>query len=189
MISIDELLEELDFIIEKAVGVPLSGGMVLVNAEKVKEIIDNIRMNLPNEIRQARIIAAERADILAKARKEAEGITRRAEERARTMISSEEVVRRAQIQASDTVAQGQMQAREIRKKATDYAENIMRTTEDTLSKQLAALRQARTSLHATVSSDADGAAGGEDGDIEGVRRSRNKSARAAIDVAMDTDEE
>ena len=155
MISIDELLEELDYIVEKAVSVPLSGGMSLVNVEKIKEIIDDIRLHLPNEIRQARAIAAERTDIIAKARKEAEGITRRAEERARTMINSEEVVRRANIQASEAISQGQVQAREIRKKATDYAENIMRATEDTLSKHLTELRQARASLYATVKSDSD----------------------------------
>lgn len=150
MISIDELLEEMDSMLDKAVAVPLSGGKAMVNTEKLREIIDDIRLHLPNEIRQARAIAAERNDIISEARKEAESITRKAEERARAMINQEEVVRRATIQANEAVSQAQTKAREIRKSAVDYAENIMRTTEDAIGQQLAELRQARQSLRTTV---------------------------------------
>lgn len=153
MISIDELLEEMDSMLDKAVSVPLSGGKAMVNTDKLREIIDDIRLHLPNEIRQARAIAAERNDIISEARKEAESITRKAEERARAMINQEEVVRKASIQASEMVSQAQTKAREIRKSAIDYAENLMRTTEDAIGQQLADLRQARQSLRTTVKND------------------------------------
>jgi len=185
MISVDELLEELDFMLDRADNVPLGGGRAVVNTDKIKEIIDDIRLHLPDEIRQARAIASERADIIATARKEAEGITRRAEERARAMISNEEVVRRANIQASEIVSQAQTKAREIRKSATDYAENIMRTTEDTISKQLTELRQSRQSLHATVKNDGSSADDGEGARSKGGAKGSRKAARAMIDVDID----
>ncbi len=175
MISVDELLEELDYMLDKAVNVPLGGGRAVVNTDKIKEIIDEIRLHLPSEIRQARAVVAERTEIISAARKEAEGITRRAEERARTMISNEEIVRRATIQANEITSQAQTKARELKKNAIDYAEDIMRTTEDTLSKQLAELRQSRQSLHSSAKSEA------------AARQS--KPSAASIDVALDDDED
>ncbi len=177
MISVDELLEELDYLLDKAVSVPLGGGRAVVNTDKIKEIIDDIRLHLPGEIRQARAIVAERTDIISTARKEAEGITRRAEDRARAMINNEEIMRRATIQANEIVSQANTKAREIRKSATDYAENIMRTTEDTISKQLAELRQSRQSLHATVKNES--AAAGAKG----------KNSSVIIDVDIDEDDD
>lgn len=154
MISIEELLEEMDTILDKAMVLPLSGGKAMVNVERMRELIDDIRLHLPQEIRQARAVAAERNDIIADARKEAEGITRKAEDRARAMVSQEEIVRRATIQANETTSQAQTKAREIRKGATDYSENIMRKTEDIISQKLTELRRARQSLRSTVRSDA-----------------------------------
>jgi len=104
MLSVDELLDEMDALLEKATVIPLSGGKAMVNVERFGELIEDIRCNLPKEIRQARAIAADRNDIIADARKEAEGITRKAEERARQMVSQEEIVRRATIQANETIA-------------------------------------------------------------------------------------
>lgn len=150
MLSVDELLDEMDALLEKATVIPLSGGKAMVNVERFSELIEDIRCNLPKEIRQARAIAADRNDIIADARKEAEGITRKAEERARQMVSQEEIVRRATIQANETVAQAQTKSREIRKGATEYAENILRKTEDLMSQKLTELRQARTSLRNTA---------------------------------------
>ncbi|MBQ9993448.1 MAG: ATPase [Clostridia bacterium] len=153
MVSIEELLEEMDEIFDKATVLPLSGGKAMVNADRVRELIDDIRLHLPQEIRQARAVAAERNDIIADARKEAESITRKAEDRARNMVAQEEIVRRATIQANEMIAQAQTKAREIRRGATDYAENMMRTTEDIISQKLTELRQARQNLRSTVRND------------------------------------
>lgn len=153
MVSIEELLDEMDELLERARAVPFGGGKALVNADRLRELIEDIRLHIPKEIKQARAIAMERNDIIADARKEAESITRKAEERARTMVDKEEVVRRATIQASESIAQAQTKAREIRKGATDYAEGIMRTTEEVISQKLNELRQARQSLRSAVRSD------------------------------------
>lgn len=182
MISIDELLEELDSMMDKAVSVPLSGGRAVVNTDKIKDIIDDIRLHLPSEIRQARAIAAERNEIIAEARKEAESITRRAEERARAMTAKEEIVRRATIQANETVSQANTKAKEIRKRAIDYAEGIMRASEDTLSKQLSELRQSRQNLRSTAKPE------GEEAPAASAKPANSKPA-SFIDVDIDDEEQ
>ncbi len=150
MVSIEELLDEMDTLLDKAKPVPFGGGNAMVNVNSLRDIIDEIRLNIPQEIRQARTVVMDRNDIIADARKEAESITRKAEERARAMVDKEEVFRRATIQASETVAKAQNEARNIRKGATDYSENIMRTTEDFISQKLNELRQSRQNLRSFV---------------------------------------
>ena len=61
----------------------------MVDVEKVRDIIDDIRLNMPAEIRQAKAIVQDRADIVESAKKEAEAIVKRAEDRARAMVAQE----------------------------------------------------------------------------------------------------
>lgn len=153
MVSIEELLDEMDALLDKSKAVPFGNGKAMVNVDRLRELIDDIRLHMPQEIRQARAVVMERNDIIANARKEAESITRKAEERARTMVDKEEVVRRATIQSNEQVSQAQTKAREIRRGATDYAEDIMRTTEEVISQKLNELRQARQNLRSAVRSE------------------------------------
>ena len=51
--NVSSLLDELDEMIDSAWNMPLSGGKALVDAERVREIVDKIRSSLPQEIRQA----------------------------------------------------------------------------------------------------------------------------------------
>ena len=153
MVSIEELLDEMDALLDKSKAVPFGNGKAMVNVDRLRELIDDIRLHMPQEIRQARAVVMERNDIIANARKEAESITRKAEERARTMVDKEEVVRRATIQSNEQISQAQTKAREIRRGATDYAEDIMRTTEEVISQKLNELRQARQNLRSAVRSE------------------------------------
>ncbi len=153
MVSVEELLDEMDAILDKATPLPLSGGRAMVNIDRLKELIDDIRLRLPQEIRKARAIVTERNDILADARKEAESITRKAEDRARSLVNEDEIVRKANITAGETISQAQAKGRDIRKAAVEYSENIMRATEDIISQKLTELRQARQNLRSSVRSE------------------------------------
>ena len=46
--KVDELLEQIDDMVDKAVSVPLSGGKCLIPADHLREIVDDIRANLPS---------------------------------------------------------------------------------------------------------------------------------------------
>lgn len=153
MVSMNEILDEMDAVLDKAMVMPLSGGKALINVEHMRKLIDDIRLHMPQEIRQARAVVAEHNSVIAEAKTEAEKITRQAEDRARSLVNNDEITRRANAQATETINQAQIKAREIRKGATDYAENIMRTTEDVLTGKLNEIRQSRQSLRATVRAD------------------------------------
>lgn len=145
-VSIEELLEKIDDMIDKAWSMPLSGGKCLVEADALRDILDDIRGNLPSEIRQAKAIVADRADIITTARQEAESIIRSAEERQRSMVSREEVVLQAQAKANEILTKTQKRTKEMRKSAQDFTENLLKKTEDTLAAQLVEIRQAKQAV-------------------------------------------
>lgn len=144
--TIDELLEEIEEMIDKAWSLPLSGGKCAIEADRLRDILDDIRGNMPSEIRQARAIVSDRTQIITDAKAEAEGIIRAAEDRARTLVANEEVVRQAQQKATEILSKAQQKSREMRKGAHEFAEDVLVKTEETLTKRLGEIRQARQIL-------------------------------------------
>ena len=144
--TIENLLDQIDEMIDKAWGLPLSGGKCLVETDKLRDIIDDIRGNMPSEIRQAKSFVADRSDIIATAKKEAEDIVRAAEERARAMVMQEEVVKLAAQKANEITTQTQQKCREMRKGAQDFVDDLLKRTEEDLAKHAAEVHQTRQML-------------------------------------------
>lgn len=144
--NIDDYLESLEALLDEAWTMPLTGGKAVVDVAKVNEIIEDIRLAMPNEIKQAKMIVADRADIIAKAKNEAEYIVRNAEERAQQMTAQEEIYRQAQQKATEMLEQAQQKSREMRHAATDFAETVLKNCENTLNASIGEVKQARTAL-------------------------------------------
>ena len=144
--NIEDILEQLDDMLDAAWAMPLSGGKVVVDGEKVRDLLDSIRANLPSEIRQARAIVNDRTEIVNTAKKEAESIIRNAEERRNQILSHEEIVVQAQERANEIHAQTQKRARDMRRSAQEFTEDLLRRTEEALTQQVSQVRQARVSL-------------------------------------------
>lgn len=145
--NIEEILDTLDELLDKAWGLPLSGGRCVVDAERVRELLDDIRLNLPTEIRQAKAIVSDRAEILSIAKRESETIIRRAEERAKVLVSEQEIVKQSQEKAAETLAAAQTKAKEMRYAASEFTDNILKTTEQMLSDSLSDVKNTRQALH------------------------------------------
>lgn len=144
--NIEDVLEQIDDMLDAAWAMPLSGGKIMIDGERMRDMIDAVRASLPTEIRQARAIVKDRADIVDTAKKEAESIIRTAEERRNQILSHEEIVKQAQERANEIQAQTQKRARDMRRSAQDFTDDILRRTEEALSQQINQVRQARTSL-------------------------------------------
>ncbi|MBR5452042.1 MAG: ATPase [Clostridia bacterium] len=142
--NMEELLEQLDEALDA--GVKLPGGRRVVEIETLRNIVDDIRMAMPNEIKQAKGICADRADIISNAKKEADSIKRAAEERAAQLTSQEEIVKLAQAKASEIITNAQLKSKEMRKAAQDFVDDIMRRADDGLTANLAEVRKTRAAL-------------------------------------------
>ncbi len=144
--SIDDILDMLDDVLDKAWSLPLSGGRCVVDVEKLEELIDDIRLNMPTEIKQARAIVADRGEIIAAARREAEAMIRKAEERVRTMVANEEIVKASQERANEILSSAQMKSREMKTAANDYADNLMKNMEEMLIENINNVKSTRQAL-------------------------------------------
>ena len=129
--------------------VPLMRGR-LVDIEKVYEIIDEIRGNFPDELKQARWIVKERQEMLEEAEKEANRILEEARDRAESMASEQEVVRRAPSRPPSILDDARQQEREIRLGAEDYADEMLANLEVNLGKLLTAVQRGRDRLQGKV---------------------------------------
>ena len=144
--NVDELLDLLDETLEESTNLPFTGGKRMVDVDKVRDIIDDVRLNMPAEIKQAKAIVNDRAEIVAGARREAEGIIKKAEDRARALVDQQEIVRQAQQKAAEMLSAAQQQSREMRTTITDYCENMLRQTEESLARSAAEVKNVRGAL-------------------------------------------
>ena len=150
--NVEELLDELYDMVEKAWNFPLSRGRGMLDVEEVKEILEEIRDAMPQEIRQAKAIVADRTQIISDAKREAETIVRVAEERARAMVNQDEIVKQAQQKANEMLAQAQTRFRKMQKACNVYIDDLMQRTDEGLTANLAELRKTRQEIKASLRS-------------------------------------
>ncbi|MGN0536716.1 MAG: ATPase [Acutalibacteraceae bacterium] len=144
--KVEMLVDELSQLIDEAWSLPLSGGKTVINAERARELIEEIKTNMPQEIRQAKNIAADRNTILTKAKEEAESIVQKAEERAKAMITQSEIVRQAQQKSQEIIFDANQKATEIKDAANAYLDNLLKKADEELSANLAQLKKTREGL-------------------------------------------
>lgn len=146
MKSIEELLGDLDAVLDRAKPMPLAANKCIVDSEELNRIIEDIRINLPQEIRQAKAIVAERSTIVAEANKESQDIINKAQERARMLVNQEAIYKEAKEKAEKLRAAAEEQASEILRGTFVYSDNILLQTEDAVNQNLETVRQARRNL-------------------------------------------
>ena len=144
--NVNELLDTIEDTLEESTSMPLSGGKRLVDVEKFRDYLDDIRANLPGELRQAQQIVNDRAQIVDTANAQAQAIVKKAEERARILVSDAEIVKAAQQRAAEITAAAQSESRTLRQTVTDYCDNMLKTTEEAMVENAAQVKNVRANL-------------------------------------------
>ncbi len=139
------LLENIEDILEKSKGVPFSN-KVLVDKEEILEIISELRLKLPEELKQAKWIKEERQRILVEAQKEADDIVKEAENRIISMIDEHEITKKAYEKKAEIIETANEMSREISKGTKDYADNVLNGIEEALQEALKIIQNNRNEL-------------------------------------------
>jgi len=151
-----ELIDQLEELISSGRRVPFSASMV-VNEDEVLELVDRIRLALPDDLVAARHLVEDRDRIVATAEQEAETLVAAAEEvadrrvaeaeqRAAALIAESAITAQAQERAESVVAEAESHAAVTREEADAYARNVMQQLEGNLSRALATIRKGIESL-------------------------------------------
>ncbi|MDD6673150.1 MAG: ATPase [Eubacteriales bacterium] len=120
----DILLEDLEDVLDDATSIPLSKKYA-VDIDKIKTIIEDIRLNTPQEIKQAKAIVNSRNTILEEAKNEAADIIKKAQEDARELVARDEITKTAQAQAAEIISKANEQGKQMVTESQNQASEIL----------------------------------------------------------------
>ncbi len=143
------LLETLEDIIENAKAVPFTE-KVIVDKNDILDLIKEIRLKLPDELKQAKWIKEERERIMAEAHKDADDIVKEAENRIISMIDEHEITRKAYDKKEEIVAQANEMHRTIVRDTNVYADELLANVEDTVKMLEETLANVEVTIKQTV---------------------------------------
>ena len=155
--NVEELLDLMEETLEEGTSVPFAATKRVVDVERCRDIIDEVRNNLPDELRDSKKIAWDREQIVRTAQQEADNIIKQAEERARVLVSDQEITKRAQKAAVEIVNAAQNQAKELNRASATYCESILKNSEEVLARSVADIKNTRMNLRNVASRDMRGA--------------------------------
>jgi vacuolar-type H+-ATPase subunit H len=138
--NIHEAIDRLEYLIAHSRQIPLTR-TVVVDQEEVLACIDDLRLSLPDEIKQARWTLQEQQRLLSEAQAEAARTVSKAGERAQTMIGQHDLVKRAEKQAEAMLREASVKAEETRRAADRYASDVMQSLESQLLRTIATVKK------------------------------------------------
>ena len=121
---IEQIIEEIEEYVESCRFQPLSTTKIVVNKEELEELLRELRLKTPDEIKRYQKIISNKDAILADAQAKADAIIADAEARAREMVSQSEIMQQAYAQANETINNANAQGQAIVDAATTDANNI-----------------------------------------------------------------
>jgi vacuolar-type H+-ATPase subunit H len=114
---------------------------VVIDQATALDLIDQLRVAVPEEVRQAKRINQDSDRILENAQKEADRVIARAQEQAAFLIEERELTRAAEIRSQEIVEEGHRQADEIRRGADEYAASVLIRLEGEVVKLLQSIKR------------------------------------------------
>ncbi len=139
------ILETLEDLVEKSMNVPFSG-KCLVDRDEILEIVKEMRLKLPDDIKQAKWVKEERQRILLEAQKEASTTIKDAEGKIAALVDEHEITKKAYEQANEIISNAQKNAREIRLGTRDYADSVLNKVEEILKDTIDVIKMNREEI-------------------------------------------
>lgn len=131
--EIMELLDRLEEVLSQATRVPLTG-KVMVEADDLLALLDEMREVLPHEIREAGRVSRDREHLIKEAREEAAATVEEARLHAAKLLNEHEIVEEAQQQAEEIIDNAKRLARQIYVNALQRVDELFESLEPELGK-------------------------------------------------------
>jgi uncharacterized Zn finger protein len=146
--DIQHLVDRLEDLIDEGRHVPFSK-YTLIDEERALEIIDQMRISIPEEIEKAARVLAQRDRILAQANEEAARLVQLARERGDQMVDREALVQAAQSRAANIIEAARQEAESITNDADRYVLDTLSDLEQQLVKVLTIIRNGISQVNTT----------------------------------------
>jgi cell division septum initiation protein DivIVA len=142
-LDIQHLVDRLEELLNSGKHVPMTN-MTMLDEQRGLELIDQMRISIPEEIEKAKRILRERDRIMAQANEEAARIRELAREKSETLVQRDAITQAAQARASSIVEQSRQEADSVRHDADQYVMDVLSDLEDALNRTLMVVRNGIT---------------------------------------------
>lgn len=123
--KMEQIIADMEAYIDDCKVQPLSSGTkIIVNREQIEELLEELRMKIPEEVKRYQKIISNQEAILADARMKADEIIAQAQIQNNELVSEHEIMQQAYAQANEVVMVATRQAQEILDHATKDANDI-----------------------------------------------------------------
>lgn len=129
--------------IEEAKAPALKPTMSIVERNEILDLLDELRAQLPVELRRAQELLAAREKFVDEAKRDVERMMRQAELEAKTKVSESEVLYAAREKARQIIATAEERSRQLYQVANEYAEDVMARTEEAVQAALDEVKESR----------------------------------------------
>ena len=147
---IEQLIDEIEEYIDSCKYQPLSSTKIIVNKEEIDELLRDLRMKTPDEIKRYQKIISNKEAILNDARAKAEALINEATVHTNELINEHEIMQQAYAQANEVVRMATKQAQDILNNATMEANGVRTSAMQYLDEMLSNLENAMTATLATT---------------------------------------
>ncbi|MGB9586283.1 MAG: hypothetical protein ACPL3P_01430 [Anaerolineales bacterium] len=137
--DIMHLIDRLEEILNDSRQLPFTHN-IIVDEERVFELIDQMRIVIPEEVKKAQQILAQKDRILAQAQEEANRTLAIAKEKRDQMVEREAIVQAAQARAEQILAEARNEQEIARREADAYVLETLRKLEMELDRSLSQVR-------------------------------------------------
>lgn len=122
--DLDYLIDRLEELLDRSTRIP-GTSRVIINEDEYLRLIDQMRISVPQEIKNARQIQAERDALLAAAQEQAEAMIAKADEKSDELVSDHSVLHQAQQRSDEVLKEAYDEAAAIRAEADNYALEVL----------------------------------------------------------------
>ena len=124
MSRIEQLISDIESYIDTCKYYPLSNVKIIVNKEQLEDMLTELRLKTPDEVKKYQKILSNKDAILADAKEQADAIINAAQVQTEELINEHEIMQRAYAQANELIEQATAQAQAILDNATEEANSI-----------------------------------------------------------------
>ena len=136
MSKIEQIITEIEEYIDNCKFQPLSTTKIVVNKDDIDELLAELRLRTPDEIKKYQKIIANKDAILNDAKERSEAMIAEATAHINQLVSEHEIMQKAYNEANQIIEQAQQQAQDILGNATNEANDLrtraMQYTDDIL---------------------------------------------------------
>lgn len=141
-----QLVDRLEELFNQSRPIPLTNN-VIVDEDKMLDLIDQMRVAIPDEVKKAQKLIAERDRTMAQATEEAKRTLQLAQEKSQGMVQRDAIVASAESRANEILAQAQLDAEATRDEADNYVIESLTNLEMELER---VLNQVRNGIRAVI---------------------------------------